>query len=96
MLTTAHRLLTTSSAVRNRIFAVYAFLLVFNLVAWGLAHRQLRGVEPIGVDQNADGRYEVRVHQTVHDLEGKLLVDTEVRHFYTINGGLIERMDIGS
>jgi len=37
MLTTAHLLLTTSSAVRNRIFAVYGFLLVFNLVAWGLA-----------------------------------------------------------
>ena len=37
MLTTARRLLTTSSAVRNRIFAVYGFLLIFNLVAWGLA-----------------------------------------------------------
>jgi high-affinity nickel-transport protein len=37
MLTTARRLLTTSTALRNRIFAVYGFLLVFNLVAWGLA-----------------------------------------------------------
>ena len=37
MLTTARRLLTTSSALRNRIFAVYGFLLVFNVVAWGLA-----------------------------------------------------------
>ncbi len=37
MLTTARRLVTTSSALRNRIFAVYGFLLVFNLVAWGLA-----------------------------------------------------------
>ena len=37
MLITARRLLTTSSALRNRIFAVYGFLLVFNLVAWGLA-----------------------------------------------------------
>ena len=37
MLTTARRLITTSSALRNRIFAVYAFLLIFNVVAWGLA-----------------------------------------------------------
>jgi hypothetical protein len=53
-------------------------------------------VEPISIDQDADGRFQVRVHQTVHDLEGKLLLDTEVRHFYTINGGFIERMDINS
>jgi high-affinity nickel-transport protein len=37
MLTTARRLITTSSALRNRIFAVYAFLLIFNVLAWGLA-----------------------------------------------------------
>jgi hypothetical protein len=53
-------------------------------------------VEPISIDRDADGRYVVRVHQTVRDLEGKLLLDTEVRHFYTIYGGFIERMDIGS
>jgi len=53
-------------------------------------------VELVSVEQGADGRYEVRVHQTVHDLEGKLLLDTEVRHFYTIKGGFIERMDIDS
>jgi hypothetical protein len=53
-------------------------------------------VEPIGITRQPDGRYEVRVHQTVHDLEGKLLLDTEVRHFYTIENGFIQRMDIGS
>jgi hypothetical protein len=53
-------------------------------------------VEPISIDQDADGRFQVRVHQTVHDLDGKLLLDTEVRHFYTINDGFIERMDINS
>lgn len=37
MLATAKRLITTSSALRNRIFAVYGFLILFNLVAWGLA-----------------------------------------------------------
>jgi hypothetical protein len=53
-------------------------------------------VEPVSIDRSAEGRFEVRVHQTVRDLEGKLLLDTEVRHFYTINNGFIERMDIGS
>ena len=37
MLATARRLITTSSALRNRIFAVYGFLILFNLIAWGLA-----------------------------------------------------------
>ncbi len=37
MLATARRLITTSSALRNRILAVYGFLILFNLVAWGLA-----------------------------------------------------------
>jgi len=37
MLTTLRRLLGSSGAVRNRVVAVYAFLLVFNLVAWALA-----------------------------------------------------------
>ena len=37
MLATARRLITTSNALRNRILAVYGFLILFNLVAWGLA-----------------------------------------------------------
>lgn len=53
-------------------------------------------VEPIGIAQQADGRFEMHVHQTVHDLQGKLLADTEVKHFYTIENSLIARMDIGS
>ncbi len=51
-------------------------------------------VEPLAIDLDAEGRFQVRVHQTVHDLEGKLLLDTEVRHRYTIGNGLIERMEI--
>jgi hypothetical protein len=51
-------------------------------------------VEPLNIERNADGRFEVRVHQTVRDLEGKLLVDTEVKHLYTIRNGLIERMEV--
>jgi high-affinity nickel-transport protein len=37
MLSSARNLLTTSSALRNRILRVYAFLFVFNVVAWGVA-----------------------------------------------------------
>ncbi len=37
MLATTVRLIRTSSALRNRIVGVYAFLLLFNLGAWGLA-----------------------------------------------------------
>ena len=37
MLTTLHRLMSTSSALRNRVIGVYVFLALFNLVAWGLA-----------------------------------------------------------
>ena len=37
MLTTLRRLLGSSGALRNRVVAVYAFLVVFNLVAWALA-----------------------------------------------------------
>jgi len=52
-------------------------------------------VEPMSITREADGRFDVRVHQTVRDLEGKLLIDTELRHKYTIENGFIERMDIG-
>lgn len=51
-------------------------------------------VEPLAIGRDSEGRFVVQVHQTVRDLEGKLLLDTEVRHAYRICGGLIERMDI--
>ncbi len=37
MLSTLRRLLGTSDALRNRVIGVYGFLVLFNLVAWGLA-----------------------------------------------------------
>lgn len=51
-------------------------------------------VEPLAIEREGDGRFVVRVHQTVRDLEGKLLLDVEVHHAYRIRNGLIERMDI--
>ena len=40
------------------------------------------------------GRFVVEVHQVVHDLTGKLLLDKVVHHAYRIREGLIVRMDI--
>jgi hypothetical protein len=51
-------------------------------------------VEPLNIERLDAGRFEVRVHQTVRDLEGKLLVDTEVKHIYSLRNGLIERMEV--
>ena len=53
-------------------------------------------VEPIRIEPDHSGRLIVQVHQTVRDLDGKLILDTVVHHAYRIQDGLIERMDIES
>lgn len=51
-------------------------------------------VQPLRIEDDEDGRTLVEVHQVVHDLSGNLLVDQILYHVYTIQNGLIERMDI--
>jgi hypothetical protein len=51
-------------------------------------------VEPLGVEQDETGRIVVEVHQVVRDLTGTLLGDEMVQHVYTIEEGLIRRMEI--
>jgi hypothetical protein len=51
-------------------------------------------VEPIGFNERQNGTLEVMVHQTVKDLEGKLMFDGTVKHIYSIQDGLLKRMDI--
>jgi hypothetical protein len=51
-------------------------------------------VEPIEVTEHEGGIARVRVHQLVKSLGGDTLSDSEVCHVYTIENGLIERMDI--
>ncbi|MBX9724911.1 MAG: nuclear transport factor 2 family protein [Candidatus Obscuribacterales bacterium] len=51
-------------------------------------------VEPLETIEQAGGISEVKVHQLVKSLDGKVLSDSEVRHVYTIVNGLIERMDL--
>jgi ketosteroid isomerase-like protein len=51
-------------------------------------------VEPLRIDEDASGRSVVTVHQVVRDLAGAVLLDQIVRHAYSIDDGLIVRMDI--
>jgi hypothetical protein len=51
-------------------------------------------VEPRLFQQDENQRIVVDVHQVVRDLEGNVLVDQLVQHFYTFENGLIRQMDI--
>ena len=53
-------------------------------------------VEPQGFRTEEDGRIVVTVHQVVHDMAGRLLSDSMVEHVYSIENGLIRKMDIRS
>jgi ketosteroid isomerase-like protein len=51
-------------------------------------------VTPLGIHVEEDGQLTVRVHQVVHDRNGKLLSDTELEHVYRTRDGLFDRMEI--
>jgi hypothetical protein len=51
-------------------------------------------VEPVDIQERADGRLAVTVHQVVQDLQGKLLFEGQVQHIYTLRDGLLGQMDI--
>jgi len=51
-------------------------------------------VEPQSFTTEADGRIAVAVHQVVHDMTGKLLVNQTIQHVYEIRDGLIRSMEI--
>jgi hypothetical protein len=51
-------------------------------------------VEPTRIEDDENGRTVVDVHQVVRDLNGNILLDQMVQHLYSIENGLIERMDI--
>jgi hypothetical protein len=51
-------------------------------------------VEPVRFEDDEIGRTVVDVHQVVRDLAGNIVVDRIVQHVYSIQNGLIERMDI--
>lgn len=47
-------------------------------------------VDPVEFSRGAEGEIIVEVHQVVHDVDGKLLVDKMVRHVFRIENGLAE------
>ena len=53
-------------------------------------------VTPQGFREEEDGRIAVTVHQVVHDVAGKLLLDHVIEHVYDIRDGLIRSMEIRS
>ncbi len=53
-------------------------------------------VEPTGMTYEEDGVTVVDVHQTVRDLEGKLLLDERVQHLFRVKDRHVSRFDIHS
>lgn len=51
-------------------------------------------VKPMDIRERPDGSLEVGVHQQVKDLQGQTLFDGMVKHIYTLEEGLLRRMDI--
>ena len=51
-------------------------------------------VEPVAFSTGPSGEHIVEVHQVVHDLSGKLLVDQMVGHIFRIEDNLVRRFDI--
>ena len=51
-------------------------------------------VEPTGIEEREDGTFAVTVHQVVKDLQEQELFDGVVKHIYTVQDGLLRRMDI--
>lgn len=58
---------------------------------WGMIDPH---VDPVGFQDESDGRIAVSVHQVVRDLGGKLLMDRMVEHVYSLKDGLISGMEI--
>lgn len=51
-------------------------------------------VDPLEIARRDDGVAAVEVRQVVRDLDGKLLLDEQVRHVFRIEDGLVARFDI--
>ncbi len=52
-------------------------------------------VEPVAFSRAHDGRILMDVHQVVKDLAGHELINQHIEHLYTLEDGLIHRMEIG-
>jgi hypothetical protein len=63
---------------------------------WTRQFAEISGnVEPGRFTEEPDGSVTVDVHQVVHDARtGELISDSQVRHRYRLEAGLIVRMDV--
>jgi hypothetical protein len=51
-------------------------------------------VQPVAFAVRPDGSLAITVHQKVKDLQDQLIFDGQVKHIYTLQDGLLRRMDI--
>ncbi|SRR5258708_26314216 len=51
-------------------------------------------VSPMEIRNNGD-KISIKVHQVVHDLDGKLIADQTVTHIFTLNNDEISHFEIG-
>ena len=51
-------------------------------------------VQPVRFNERQDGTFEITVQQKVKDLQGNTIFDGTVKHIYTLQDGLLRRMDI--
>ncbi len=51
-------------------------------------------VTPLEIDEE-NNVVKIKVHQVIHDIDGNLLSDAFVHHFFTLRDGKILRFDIG-
>jgi hypothetical protein len=51
-------------------------------------------VDPVAFEPRGDGRIAVEVEQVVRDLDGTVVASGTVMHIYSIQSGLIARMDV--
>ena len=60
--------------------------------------RQLKELEPnvtpVSINVIAQDQYEVKVQQLIKDLDGNVIADGLVKHFYFFENGLIAKMEI--
>jgi len=52
-------------------------------------------VEPVAMTEREPGVVDVQARQTVKTLSGEVVSELMVSHVFTLNGGLIKRMDVG-
>lgn len=51
-------------------------------------------VEPTGICERQNGTFEVTVQQVVKDLQGNQVFNGTVKHIYTVQDNLLQKMDI--